>query len=125
MKGAIASVELYAWGGSPGTPLDSGGLATGPAEPRRLTLVIGAPVRNADDSGWTCRVALADLERPVEVVAGDSVAALTAALARGEMWLDALRSEGVVFTRDRAGNEPYSPPTQDGQDRQMGIAPAS
>ncbi len=100
MKGAIASVELFAWA----RPMAEKAEASGP---RRLTLVVGTPARSPDNSGWTCRVALADLQRPVEVAAADSVGALSAALAQGEVWLDELRGEGIVFTRDRAGKEAY------------------
>lgn len=110
LKGAIASVELFAWTPSNPTIATTAENATpaGSVEgPRRLTLVIAAPARSSVDSGWVCRVALADLKRPVEVTAVDSVGALSAALARGEAWLDELRGEGIVFTRDRAGNEPY------------------
>ena len=104
MKGAIASVEIFAWARdkAEGAKGDDGA-----ARARRLTLVIGTPLRNPDASGWTCRVALADLKRPVERVGIDSVDALSAALAQGEAWLDELRDEGVVLTRDRAGKEPY------------------
>lgn len=100
MKGAIASVELFAW--APSGSEDAADL-----QPKRLTLVVGAPLPAGDDSGWSCRVALADLKRPVEVGAEDSLGALSAAIARGEVWLGELRREGMVFTRDRAGNDPY------------------
>lgn len=113
MKGAIASVELFAWARRAAEKADAAG-------PRRLTLVVGAPVCSPGDSGWTCRVALADLRRPVEVAAADSVAALSAALARGEAWLDELRDEGIVFTRDRAGHEPYVPNAAEGPDQTSG-----
>lgn len=100
MKGAIASVELFAW--ERPTPE-----AARDPRPRRLTLVVGAPSPNVDGSGWVCRVALADLKRPHEVEAADSLAALSEAIACGEAWLDELRGEGAVLTRDRAGNEAY------------------
>ena len=110
MKGAIASVELFAWTLPAAERTDT-------SRPRRLTLVVGTPVCSPGDSGWTCRVALADLKRPVEVAAADSIGALSAALARGEAWLDELLDEGIVFTRDRAGTEPYVLKAAGGQDQ--------
>ena len=92
MKGAIASVEIFAHDGS-GT--------------RRLTLTLAAPERDDDGMGWSCRVALADLHRPETIRARDSVQALAQALARATDWLDALRSERWRLTRDRAGREPF------------------
>ena len=92
MKGAIASVELFA--------ADPGARAS---ERRRLTLTITAPTRSEEDDAWRCRVALADLHRPETVSAADSVGALAAALARARAWLDALGAQGMTLFRDRTG----------------------
>lgn len=95
MKGAIASVEVYA--------------RRGEDAPRRLTLTITAPERSPDGT-WTCRVALADLHRPEILTGRDSVAVLAAALTRGRAWLDALRGDGSTLHRDRAGKDPFELP---------------
>jgi hypothetical protein len=93
VKGAIASVEIFAHRGQ---------------EPvQRLSLVVGAPTTASDEDGWKCRVALANLKRSEEIVGTDSVEALAGALARSREWLGALRAEGFVLSRDRAGIEPY------------------
>ena len=95
MKNAIASVEIYAH--EPGEAV------------RRLTLVIDQP-RRAEGAApsWICRVALADLHRPSEVTAADSVAVLAAALDLARRWLVALEGRGIRLTRDRAGEIAYS-----------------
>ena len=97
MRGAIASVEIYA-------------LPPGEAAPRarRLTLTITAPERDRDAMvGWTCRVALADLHPPETIRAENSVAALAGALARARVWIDAIRAQGSLLTRDRAGESAF------------------
>ena len=100
MKGAIASVDIFAF--------ENAASAGGPA--RRLTLVIGAPVRAASGGVWQCRVALADLHRPQTFEGRDSVEALLLAVDRARSWLAALAGEGFVLSRDRAGAEPFSLP---------------
>ena len=95
MKGAIASIELFA--------------SRAGEDTRRLTLTVGTPEREGD-AGWVCRVALADLHRPESIVAPDSVSALAAALAQGRAWVDALEADGCVLTRDRAGTRPFAWP---------------
>ena len=106
MKGAIASVELFAWAeGGDGV----GGSTAASERPRRLTLVVGTPVLGAGEAGWVCRVAMADLKRPVEITAPDSFGALAAAIAQGEAWIDELRTRNFRLTRDREGLEPYLP----------------
>lgn len=89
MKGAIASVEIFAF--------------ETPSRPRRLTLTITAPERAESASGWLCRVSLADLRRPRTVTAPDSVTALAGALAVARGWLGELTAQGVALTRDRTG----------------------
>ncbi len=89
MRGAIASVEIYA-------TEDDGSV-------RRLSLTIAAPERSPGGEGWQCRVALADLHRPEAVGGADSVEALAGALARARGWVAELRAEGLVLARDRAG----------------------
>ena len=92
MKGAIASVEIFA--------------RNAQGESRRLTLTITEPERNGDE-GWSSRVALADVHRPREWRAADSVSALAQALACARSWLDGLRRDGYALHRDRAGKEPF------------------
>lgn len=92
MKGAIASVEIFA--------RDPSGTA------RRLTLTITAPERG-DDGAWSCRVALADLHRPQTVHASDSVTALAGAFAHARRWLDALCADGNTLHRDREGERSF------------------
>ena len=99
MKGAIASVEIYA---------HREGAAV-----RRLTLVVSEPRTTPDPARWICRVALADLHRPEEIVGTDSVEALCRAVERGRRWIEDLRSDGFVLTRDRAGSIPYVRPDPD------------
>lgn len=94
MKGAIASVEIYAFGEE--------------ATPRRLTLTIAAPTRCGADSEppvWECRVVLADLHRPEAIVGRDSVEALSGGLALANRWVSELRARGLRLTRDRAGEQ--------------------
>ena len=96
MKGAIATVEIYA--------------ARGDARVDRLSLVVGTPERTASGDGWQCRVALANRVRPETVVGRDSFEALCVALDRARVWLAELRREGHTLTRDRAGTIPYELP---------------
>lgn len=93
MKGAIASVELF--------------VHRGQARARRLTLTLTAPERAERGDGWVCRVALADLHRPVTLAAPDSVSALAAALSQARAWVDTLAGEGAAVTRDREGAHPF------------------
>jgi hypothetical protein len=95
MKGAIASVEIY---------------AADDMRVDRLSLVIGAPERAPSGDGWQCRVALADRIRPETVSGRDSVEVLGVALDRARRWLEELVREGRVLTRDRAGTIPYELP---------------
>lgn len=103
MKGAIASVEIFAF--APAGPGD----AASP-RPRRLSLVIGVPERTPADGLWQCRVALADLHRPRILAGRDSVEALFLAVECARGWLGALQGEGFVLCRDRAGSEPFAIP---------------
>jgi hypothetical protein len=96
MKGAIAAVEIYL--------IEDGERA------QRLSLAIAAPERNAAGEGWSCRVVLANLHRPVTVVGRDSVEALSLALEHARSWVAALRSEGRVLTRDSDGHVPFEWP---------------
>lgn len=112
MKSAIASLEIYAFateGASDGAaPI---GLARSDAgRPRRLSLVIGAPERAPTGDAWHCRVVLADLHRPQTLAGRDSMEALLRAVGRARAWLDALRAEGLLLYRDRAGLEPLELP---------------
>ena len=95
MRGAIASLDLY--------------LFDADAKPRRVTLTITAPERQAAGPGWVCRLALADLRRPESVAGIDSVAALASALDRARSWVADLRASGLVICRDRAGETPFEP----------------
>ena len=100
MKGAIASVELFVF--------ESGQRTI--QTPRRLTLTIGAPVRERDGdpgSEWSSRVALADLHRPEIIRAQDSVSALAEAFVHVRSWLDALDAQGFFVARDRTGETPF------------------
>ena len=101
MKGAIASVEVFVFAGGERDAAD--------AKPRRLTLTITAPVREANGS-WSSRVALADLHRPESVTADDSVSALARSLALADAWLADLRKEGASLFRDREGETPFALP---------------
>ncbi len=93
MKGAIATVELFA--------------SDGEAPPRRLSLVVAAPERCSSGEGWECRVALADLY-PAQIVVGlDSLDALARALGQARAWLAELAGRGQTLTRDRAGETPF------------------
>lgn len=93
MKGAIASVEIYAR--REDQPI------------QRWTLVVTEPSFQPSQNQWACRVALADRHRP-EVVAGrDSIEALDRALVRGRQWLRELHAEGFLLYRDRGAREPY------------------
>ena len=93
MKGAIASVEIYAH--REDQPV------------QRLTLVIGEPRRADEGSGWICRVALADLHRSESLAGTDSVDVLAQALVLGRSWLAALQADGFRLCRDRGGERPY------------------
>jgi hypothetical protein len=100
MKGAVASVEIFALSGERNEAF---------SRARRLTLTITAPERGTGESGgWTCRVALADLHRPETIRAADSVSALSGALAQARSWLGALRAQGMLLARDRAGESIFS-----------------
>lgn len=91
MKGAIASVELFAD-------------ALSQEEGRtRLTLTISAPERAVDRGTWVCRIALANLHRPMEVAGVDSVTALAAALDQARAWLAELAAQGTTLFRGRTG----------------------
>ena len=92
MRGAIASVELFA--AEPGR--DQEGRT-------RLTLTVTAPERSSDEGSWVCRVALANLHRPEEVVGTDSVTALAAALDQARAWLAELAAQGTTLFRARTG----------------------
>jgi hypothetical protein len=101
MRGAIASVEIFAQRGE---------------EPvQRLSLVVGEPTAPANpgasaDTGqaeWTCRVALANRHRAEQVYGLDSVAALSEALGRARKWILALQAEGFTLCRDRQMSRPY------------------
>lgn len=101
MKGAIASVEIFAFAPpGPGDALSD--------RPRRLSLVIGVPERAPSGELWHCRVALADLHRPRTLEGRDSVEALLLAVGCARGWLEALHGEGMVLCRDRAGSEPFA-----------------
>jgi hypothetical protein len=102
MKGAMASVEVFAFAASAGPE--------GAARPRRLSLVIGMPERAASGDRWQCRVALADLHRPEVLEGRDSVEALVLAVARARVWLAALEADGFRLARDRAGVDPFALP---------------
>ncbi len=94
MKGAIASVELF--------------VRRADANPvRRLTLTLAAPERATTGEGWTCRVALADLHRPVTLSAPDSMSALAAAVAKAVDWVTELETDGTTITRDREGTQRF------------------
>lgn len=103
MKGAIASVEIFAFA-APGPR------AASSERPRRLSLVIGVPERAPSGELWHCRVALADLHRPQTLAGRDSVEALLLAVECARGWLAALHAEGFALCRDRAGDEPFSIP---------------
>ena len=96
MKGAIASVEIF-----------TAAAEAGEEGRRRLTLTITAPERSDDADRWICRVALADLHRPTEVLGPDSVSALAAALDQARDWLAALAAQGTALFRDRTGESPF------------------
>ena len=98
MKEAIATVEVFAHRAS----RDAGSTP----DVRRWTLVVGAPSRSAEGSGWACRVALADVRRPEAVFATDSVSALARGISHGRAWLEELECEGWALFRDRAGTLP-------------------
>lgn len=93
MKGAIASVEIFAF--------ENG------AVPQRLSLTIAGPHRCADGEGWECRVALANLHRPETVTGSNSFEALAKAIDRARGWVADLRAQGLVLTRDRAGESAF------------------
>ncbi|MEM9174838.1 MAG: hypothetical protein AAGC67_06360 [Myxococcota bacterium] len=96
MKGAIASVDVFA------------AEADAPAgERRRLTLTVTAPERSEAADGWVCRVALADLHRPIAVEGRDSVTALAGALDRARSWLAELSAQGTTLFRDRTGESRF------------------
>jgi len=108
MKGAIASVEIYAFEAEAPDRASGRGAADGAtrAVPRRLSLVIGVPERAPGGELWHCRVALADLHRPQTCEGRDSVEALFLAVERARTWLAALDADGFALFRDRAGASP-------------------
>jgi hypothetical protein len=73
-----------------------------------MTLVLSSPERMEQSDRWVCRVALADVHRPVMVDAPDSVLALSRALERARGWLLDLESRGLTLARDRHGKQPFS-----------------
>lgn len=98
MKGAVASVEIFA--------------ARGDDPIERLTLTLTAPERARPSEGsdvdvWVCRVALARRQRPQTLEAADSVTALRAAFEVGQAWLAELAAEGFELWRDRAATRPF------------------
>lgn len=86
MKTAIASSEFY------------GTNAAG--ERTRLTVAVGAPVRNSEGAGWRCKIAIADVLKPMSLEGADSFDALTHAVRRVGEHLDRLRAEGWVLSLD-------------------------
>ena len=95
----MASVEIFAQRGE---------------EPiQRLSLVVSAPTPTTPNSAsdpdrkWICRVALANLHRPVVTEGSDSVVVLARALRLGRDWLAALQAEGFELYRDRQKQRPY------------------
>jgi len=80
MKTAIATSEFH------------GTNAAG--ERARLTVAVGAPVRNADAESWHCRIAVADVMKPTAVTGRDSFDALDRAMRRVFEELDELRKAG-------------------------------
>ena len=97
MTGAIASVEVF---------VSEDGGSAGPR--RRLTLTLSAPERGSEDGLWICRVALANLHRPMEVRGADSVTALAAALDQARAWLAALDAQGTALFRERTGETRFA-----------------
>jgi len=89
MKTAIATSELF------------GTNAAG--ERKRLTIAVGAPVRDAERAVWHCRVTVADVLKPVTVEGRDSFGALVLAVERVRVQLDALRAEGWQLRDEAAG----------------------
>ena len=112
MRDAIATVEIFARPSpreGPASP--EGGLRPGAEarseRARRLTLVISKPVRDREGRGWVCRLALADLHRPVTISAADSIVVLARALAQARGWLAELEASGLALWRDREGTVPF------------------
>ncbi|MCR9094307.1 MAG: hypothetical protein NXI30_08825 [bacterium] len=108
MKGAIASVELFAAEAAEAANAADGADSAEAAGARtRLTLTLSAPERASDGGAWVCRVALANLHRPIEVAGPDSVTALASALAQARAWLAELRAQGKTLFRDRTGESAF------------------
>lgn len=117
MKDAIATVEIFARPstreGAGSQQGDLGCEAKVRSErarserARRLTLVISKPERDREGRRWLCRLALADLHRPVTISAPDSVLALERTLAQARGWLAELESSGLALWRDREGTVPF------------------
>lgn len=112
MRDAIATVEIFArpasgksTGSQPRDLPSQTGASSGGA--RRLTLVISKPERDREGRGWLCRLALADLHRPMTIAAPDSVLVLERALAQARGWLAELEASGLVLWRDRDGTVPF------------------
>lgn len=84
MKTAIATSEFH------------GTNAAG--ERARLTVAVGAPVRDGDADRWHCRIAIADVLKPTAVEGFDSFDALARAVRRVGEHLDGLREAGWTLT---------------------------
>lgn len=91
MKTTIASTEFY------GVAPDG--------ERKRLTVAVGAPVRDRYGEGWQCKVTIADVLRPTAISGADSFEALARAVTRVRQHLAGLRDEGWEFSLDRDGRE--------------------
>ncbi len=101
MKGAVASVEIFAFENETSS--------------KRLTLTIAAPEPRPEGEGWQCWLVLADVHRPEIIRGTDSVDALARAIARSgdraigraREWVTDLRVQGLVSYRDRAGEATF------------------
>lgn len=118
MRDAIATVEIFARPSARevsrsqgelrlGTAARGGGEGERDEKARRLTLVISKPERDREGQRWLCRLALADLHRPVTLSAPDSILVLERALAQARGWLAELESSGWALWRDREGKVPF------------------
>jgi hypothetical protein len=112
LRDAIATVEIFV---RPSAREGAGALeelrleaaAARGEKARRLTLVISKPERDRGGRRWLCRLALADLHRPVTISAPDSILVLERALAQARGWLAELESKGWALWRDREGTVPF------------------
>ena len=86
MKTAIATSEYF------GTNVAG--------ERTRLTVAVGAPIRNSDNTGWQCKIAIADVLEPTVVEGADSFDVLSRAVRRVHECLDGLRAEGWQLSQD-------------------------